>query len=132
MDAVLLSAWAQVKRGDRVLDLCSGNGIVPILVLFCCELLISGAALKSLRLRTLLFGRPSVLIRQGVIDQREMLRNRFTLDELMQELRAQGVRDPKSVAYGILETNGKLSLLLSPVKHMDLGGGHYEISIFYP
>ena len=32
MDAVLLSAWAQVKRGDRVLDLCSGNGIVPILM----------------------------------------------------------------------------------------------------
>ena len=32
MDAVLLSAWARVKKDDRVLDLCSGNGIVPILM----------------------------------------------------------------------------------------------------
>lgn len=32
MDAVLLSAWAAAGRGDRVLDLCSGNGIVPILM----------------------------------------------------------------------------------------------------
>ena len=32
MDAVLLAAWAAAGRGDRVLDLCSGNGIVPILM----------------------------------------------------------------------------------------------------
>ena len=90
------------------------NGIVPILVLFCCELLISGAALKSLRLRTLLFGRPSVLIRQGVIDQKEMRRNRFTLDELMQELRARGETDLRHIELGVLETNGSLNVILSP------------------
>ncbi len=90
------------------------NGLVPILVLFCCEVLIAGLSLKSIRLRSLVFGRPSLLIVKGRILQREMFKNRFTLDELMQELRAQGVSDLNSVAYGILETNGKLSLLLSP------------------
>ena len=90
------------------------NGLVPILVLFCCEVLIAGLSLKSIRLRSLIFGKPSLLIVKGRILQQEMLRNRFTLDELMQELRAQGVSDLNSVAYGILETNGKLSLLLSP------------------
>ena len=90
------------------------NGLVPILVLFCCEVLIAGLSMKSIRLRSLIFGRPSLLIVKGRILQREMLKNRFTLDELMQELRAQGVSDLISVAYGILETNGKLSLLLSP------------------
>ena len=90
------------------------NGLVPILVLFCCEVLIAGLSLKSIRLRSLIFGKPSLLIVKGRILQREMLKNRFTLDELMQELRAQGVSDLNSVAYGILETNGKLSLLLSP------------------
>ncbi|MBR3475449.1 MAG: DUF421 domain-containing protein [Oscillospiraceae bacterium] len=90
------------------------NGLVPILVLFCCEVLIAGLSMKSIRLRSLIFGRPSLLIVKGRILQREMLKNRFTLDELMQELRAQGVSDLNSVAYGILETNGKLSLLLSP------------------
>ena len=90
------------------------NGLIPILVLFCCEVLIAGLSLKSIRLRSLIFGKPSLLIVKGRILQREMLKNRFTLDELMQELRAQGVSDLNSVAYGILETNGKLSLLLSP------------------
>jgi uncharacterized membrane protein YcaP (DUF421 family) len=92
------------------------NGLVPILVLFCCEVLIAGLSLKSIRLRSLIFGKPSLLIVKGRILQREMFKNRFTLDELMQELRAQGVSDLNSVAYGILETNGKLSLILSPAE----------------
>ena len=90
------------------------NGLIPILVLFCCEVLIAGLSMKSIRLRGLVFGRPSLLIVKGRILQQEMFKNRFTLDELMQELRAQGVADLNSVAYGILETNGKLSLILSP------------------
>ena len=92
------------------------NGLIPILVLFCCEVLIAGLSLKSIRLRSLIFGRPSLLIVKGKILQQEMYRNRFTLDELMQELRAQAVTDLNSVEYGVLETNGKLSLILSPAE----------------
>ena len=90
------------------------NGLVPILVLFCCEVLIAGFSLKSIRLRALVFGNPSLLIVHGRILQKEMYKNRFTLDELMQELRAQGITDLNTVAYGVLETNGRLSLILSP------------------
>ena len=90
------------------------NGLIPILVLFCCEVLIAGLSMKSIRLRSLIFGKPSLLIVKGRILQGEMTRNRFTLDELMQELRAQAVTDLNSVEYAVLETNGKLSLILSP------------------
>ena len=87
------------------------NGLVPVVTLFCCELLISSVMLRSIRLRTLLYGEPSLLICRGVIDQKEMARNRFTLDELLSELRALGVRDIATIEYAFLETNGKLSVL---------------------
>ncbi len=90
------------------------NGLIPIFTLFCCEVLISGAALKSVRLRELLFGKPSLLITRGRIDQNEMRKNRFTIDELTQELRAQGVTDLSKIEYAILETDGRLNVLLYP------------------
>ena len=87
------------------------NSLIPIVTLFCCELMISALTLRSIRLRALLFGKPSLLIDHGRIVQKEMGRNRFTLDELMQELRSLGVRDIAAVEYAFLETNGKLSVL---------------------
>ena len=62
------------------------NGVIPILTLFCCEMLISSLTMRSIRLRSLLFGEPSLLIRHGVIDQRQMRRNCYMLDELLAEL----------------------------------------------
>ena len=100
------------------------NGLIPIITLFCCELIIAGFSLKSIRLRSLLFGSPSILIRSGRIDQKEMRKNRFTLDELMQELRGQGMSDISKIAYAILETNGSLSVIPfaanSPVTPSDI------------
>lgn len=90
------------------------NGLVPIFTLLCLEILIAGASLKSIRLRTLLFGRPSVLVTRGTIDQREMHKNRFTVDELMQELRSQGLFDLSEVEYAVLETDGRLNVIPYP------------------
>ena len=92
------------------------NGLIPILTLFCCEVLIAGLSMKSIRLRALLFGKPSILISHGRIDQKELRKNRFTLDELIQELRAQGETDISKVEYAILETDGKLSVILFPAE----------------
>lgn len=92
------------------------NGLVPVLTLFCFEILIAGLSMRSIRLRTLLFGKPSILVRRGVIDQREMRSNRFTADELMQELRNQGMFDLSQVEYAILETDGKLNVIPYPAE----------------
>lgn len=90
------------------------NAVVPIVTLFCCELLIAGLSMKSLRLRMLLFGRASILISRGRILQSELRRNRFTIDELLQELRSQGITDIRSVDTAVLETDGRLNVLLCP------------------
>ena len=92
------------------------NGLVPLLTLFCFEVLIAGLSMKSIRLRTLLFGRPSTLVTRGVIDQREMHANRFTVDELLQELRKQGMFDLSQVEYAILETDGRLNVIPFPAE----------------
>lgn len=114
------------------------NGLVSILVLFCCEIIVSGATMKSLRLRSLLFGRPSVIIDHGVLNQQELRRNRLTLDELQQELRLNGATDISRIEYAILETDGKLSILLyaaeQPVTAGQLGiaaadGGYVSLVI---
>ena len=109
------------------------NGLIPILVLFCCEVLIAGVSLRHIRLRALIFGKPSLLIVRGQILQREMFKNRFTVDELMQELRSQSITDLSQIEYGILETSGKLNVILFPAARpataaqlkLDAGEGGY-------
>lgn len=88
------------------------NGLLPVVVLLCCELLLSYLCLKSLRFRMLLCGRPSMLVVDGTIDQREMKKNRFTVDELAEELRKQNITDISKVRYAILETDGTLNTVL--------------------
>lgn len=113
------------------------NGLIPMVVLFCCEVLIAGATMKSARLRLALYGRPAFLIAKGRINQSEMRRSRFTLDELTEELRGKGITDIAQVEYAVLETNGVLNTLLfpqfRPVSAGDMGlnpdGGGYPVVI---
>ena len=72
--------------------------------------------MKNIRLRTAFYGKPSLLIIRGRISQKEMHRNRFTPDELMQELRNQGFLDISTVQYAILETDGTLNVIPFPNK----------------
>lgn len=88
------------------------NGLVPIIIMFCFEIIIAGLNMRSVKLRKLTYGRPELIIRDGRIIREAMRKNRFTLDELMQELRAQGLTDTAQVEYAVLETNGQLSIIL--------------------
>ena len=110
--SLIIADLAAVPMQDYGIPLLSG--VVPILTLLALTMLVSMLTVKSLFFRTLICGRPSILVRQGAIDQREMRRNRLTVDELLEELRCQGCTDLTQVAYAILETNGQLSLLLQP------------------
>lgn len=112
--AVLVADLAVIPMQDTDIPLL--YGLTPLLVLFCCEIIISGLTLKSVKLRQALYGRPSILIEKGKIAQREMRKNRFTLDELTQELRNQGILDISCVEYAILETNGQLNIILYPAE----------------
>lgn len=90
------------------------NGVLPIVILLCCELIISGVIVKSSRAKELICGKPSFIIVNGVIDQKEMKKNRLTPDELAEELRGQSVLDISQIKYAILETDGRLNVILFP------------------
>lgn len=109
---MLLSDLAAVPMQDFGIPLLSG--VLPIAVILCMSMLLSFLSLRSVRFRALICGEPTVIIRQGVISQQAMRRNRLTLDELMEELRCQGITDLQTVKYAVLETSGQLSVLLYP------------------
>ena len=108
--SVLVADLASLPLQDIGIPLM--NGLLSILTLFCLELILSGLTLSSSRLRDTLFGKPCFLVEKGVINQREMRRNRFTTDELLEELRRQSILDLASVEYAVLETDGTLNVIL--------------------
>lgn len=121
--AVLISDLAAHPLQDIGIPLM--NGLVPVAILLSCELIISWLNMKSSRFRALCFGTPSVLLRDGKIMEKELKRNRFTLDELCEELRSKGVTDLSTVRCAVLETDGTLNVLLraseQPVTPAQLG-----------
>ena len=86
------------------------HAILPILLIVLLELGISFLVTKSPTIKLLFDGRPSVLIRRGSIDQKELGRQRISVDELLSALRLKGFPDPSAVSYAILEQNGQLSV----------------------
>lgn len=90
------------------------TGLIPILTLLAVSSILSVLTLKSTMFRTMLCGKPSVIIRNGTIDQKEMARNRLTVDELLEELRGKGHIDVSTIQFAILESNGLLSILPYP------------------
>ena len=107
--SLIIADLASVPMQDYGIPLLTG--IVPILTLLSVTMILSVLTMKSVRFRALLCGRPSVVVRNGAVDQREMAKNRLTVDELLEELRIQGYTDLSVVKYAILETNGQLSVL---------------------
>jgi uncharacterized membrane protein YcaP (DUF421 family) len=98
------------------------NGLLPIIILLCCELLISGLIMKSSRAKVIICGKPCLLIVDGVIDQKEMRKNRVTLDELAEQLRGKSVLDLSLIKYAVLETDGKLNIVLFPAERPATAG----------
>lgn len=110
--AVLISNFAAHPLQDISIPLM--NGLLPIIILLCCEIIISGIVIKSPRARAVICGKPNILVSNGKIDQQQMLENRFTLDELAEELRYQGILDISTIQYAVLETDGKLNVVQYP------------------
>lgn len=92
------------------------HGIIPIMALLLSQIVLSYINIKSGWIRRITCGEPTVLIQKGKIMEERLKKQRYTLDGLMEELRASGVFSIEEVEYAILETSGQISIIKKPGK----------------
>ncbi|MFJ3386495.1 MULTISPECIES: DUF421 domain-containing protein [Lysinibacillus] len=86
------------------------NVILPIIILFFIQIITAYISLKNKKFRDLVDGDPVMLIRDGVILESEMRKQRYNLDDLCQQLRENGNASVTDIAYAYLEPSGNLSV----------------------
>lgn len=84
--------------------------ILPILLLAIIQIGISYISLKSPKIRNLFDGNPSVIINKGQLNFKEMVKQRYNLEDLLTQLREKQIKSIEDVDYAVLETSGKLSV----------------------
>lgn len=83
---------------------------VPIFVLLIIQIMLAYLSLKFSRLRELLDGKPSFLIKNGKINEKEMKKQRYNFDDLLMQIRDKNIKDVSEVEFAILEPSGELSV----------------------
>lgn len=84
--------------------------VIPITVIVVIQLVVGYFSLKNSKLRHWVDGNPAVIINKGKLNFKEMTKLRYTLDDLIGQLREQGIGSIEEVEYAVLENNGKLSV----------------------
>ena len=112
--AIMIADLAYVPMSEVGIPII--NGIIPILSLLVMHLIISFINLKSIKMRQLICGKPSILIYRGKINEKVLIKERFTINELQERLRANNINNLADVEYAILETSGQVSIIQKPNK----------------
>ncbi|MBP3855741.1 MAG: DUF421 domain-containing protein [Ruminiclostridium sp.] len=104
---ILISNIATLSIEDPTVPMLIG--VVPILMIVCIDVLMSVVMLKSPGFRSMITGSPKIIISDGKIDRRELDRLRYTIDDVLESMREEGIFDITEVRYAIVETTGKIN-----------------------
>ena len=107
-----IAAMSIDKRMDSIF-----LSIIPIITLVIIQVSLSYLSLKFSKIRDVFDGKPSIIINRGIVNFKEMLKQRYNLDDLLIQLREKKVRSIDEVDYAILETSGKLSVFRKKDNH---------------
>lgn len=86
------------------------NTVIPITVLVILEVILAYLSIKSKKVRYFLDGKPSLIISNGKINYKEMVKSRYSIDDLLFQLRQNSIKSIEEIEYAFLEPNGKLSI----------------------
>ncbi len=106
---IMISDVATLPIQDSSQPLVSS--LIAILLLVILEALISFCAYKNFKVRKVFFGTPSVFYEKGKINQKEMEKQRFNLNDLMECIRNTGATSLSDVDFVLMETNGNVSVI---------------------
>ncbi len=84
--------------------------VLPISLLVILEIMLAFISIKSRVVRTFFDGKPSLIICHGKVNYHEMVKQRYSMDNLLLSLRQKEIKDIDEVEYAFLEPNGKLSI----------------------
>ena len=117
-------AAVPIQNDDRSIR----SVIVPLLVLVLLEVIISFLNIKNKKIRYLLQGKPTIIISNGQLDKAALKRLRYSMDDVMEELRKKDIFDINEVEYAVTETDGTISALKKPDQR-EVTMGNFESSV---
>lgn len=92
--------------------------LIPVGIIVGMEILISYLSLKNTKFREIIDSKPSLIIKDGKINFKEMERQRYGIEDLLTQIRDKGIKSIEEIEYAVLENNGKLSTFLYDNKNI--------------
>ena len=109
VSALLISEIAAIPISDT--DAALLPSMIPIIFVSALEVIVSVIKNRSAKVKKIVEGIPSYIIYKGRLRQNALRENRISINEVMTDMRIQGIGDIRDIEYGILESNGKISFL---------------------
>ena len=109
VSTLLISEIAALPISDTSIPLLPS--IIPILFIAASEVIVSVIKNKSSLIKRVVEGEPAYIIYKGRLRQKVLAENRISINEVLTEMRTQGIGDLSAIRYAILEQNGKVSFL---------------------
>ncbi|MFW6311130.1 MAG: DUF421 domain-containing protein [Nanoarchaeota archaeon] len=106
---IMISALAAIPMEDVGIPLLFS--LIPILLLTGFQELLSTITLRSTRARSIICGKPSIVIENGKLKKEELEKLRINLNDLLEQLRIKGYHTIEEVEFAQMETTGKLSII---------------------
>jgi uncharacterized membrane protein YcaP (DUF421 family) len=106
--SVLIAQFATISIEDFKMPII--NTIIPVALIVIFQIVLALISMKNMKFRNFIDGSPSIIIKDGKINFKEMTKQRYNLDDLLTQIRAQQIKSLEDVEYAVLETSGKLSI----------------------
>jgi uncharacterized membrane protein YcaP (DUF421 family) len=112
IDLVLLIVLGDtIQQGLTQDDYSVIGAMIAVSTIALMQVGLSYVGFRFRRLRPVLEGEPIIIVQDGRVIERNLRRDRITLDEVLEEARQQQIGSLDDVAWGVLEANGKISFL---------------------